>query len=176
MTKVRVAIQGKQEFDALVDEIINDFGIKDAKKILQRAAQESMRTVLESAKNRAPVDTGQLRASLRLRASKPNNRDKRSKYVNPTDTVIASVATSNVKQLRTLKFKNQKNTTNDVKQIGGTSDARVIAMEFGTAKVAAKPFLRPALEQNRESVLGSLKVTLKAALERYKAKQAKKRG
>lgn len=176
MSKVKVEIEGKQEFDELVAEIIRDFGEQDAKRILQVAAKKSMQTVLASAKMRAPVDTGQLQASLRLRAGKPSRRDKRSKYVSPTDTVIAQVSTATIKQLQTLKFKNQKNTSSNIKQVGGTSDARAIAMEFGTAKVAAKPFLRPALESNTQGVVGSLRDSLKSALEKYKSRYMKKRG
>lgn len=176
MSKVTVDIVGKREFDDLVKEIIDDFGEKDAKKILQIAAKKSMEQVLTSAKSRAPVDTGQLQASLRLRAGKPSRRDRRSKYVSPSDTVIATVTTATIRQLETLKFKNQRNTTSNIKQVGGASDARAIAMEFGTAKVAAKPYLRPALESNSGSVVSSLRDSLKSALEKYKARQARKRG
>jgi hypothetical protein len=47
-------------------------------------------------------------------------------------------------------------------------------MEFGTARVAAKPYLRPALERSSEGVASSLGESLKFSLEKYKAKQIKK--
>lgn len=174
MTKVTFSIEGKQEFDALMEEIITDFGVKDAKKILQKAAYESMRPVLQTAKLRAPVDTGQLAASLRLSAGKPTRKQKRSKYIEASDVVVATVSTSTVRQLEKMRFKNRKNEKNDILQVGGKSDARAMAMEFGTAKVQARPFLRPALESNKEKVASSLKDNLRMALEKYKAKQAKK--
>jgi len=174
MSKVTFSIEGKREFDDLLEQIVDDFGYKDARKILQKAAYESMRPVLYDAKLRAPMDTGQLSASLKLSAGKPTRKQKRSKYVNPTDAVIATVSTSTVKQLEKLRFKNRKNQKNDIAQVGGKSDARAIAMEFGTAKVAARPFLRPALESNKENVASSLADNLRSALEKYRAKQAKK--
>ena len=175
MSKVTFSVEGKQEFDDLVAEIINDFGKKDARKILQKAAYEAMRPVLYDAKLRAPVNTGQLSASLRLSAGKPTNKQKRSKYIESGDVVVATVSTSTIKQLAKLRFKNRKNEKNDILQVGGESDARAIAMEFGTAKVSAKPFLRPALDTNKETVASSLGSNLRSALEKYKAKQAKKR-
>jgi len=174
MSKVTFSIEGKREFDDLMEEIINDFGQKDARKVLQKAAYESMRPVLYDAKLRAPVDTGQLAASLRLSAGKPTRKQKRSKYVEPNDVVVATVSTSTVKQLQKLRFKNRKNEKNDILQVGGQSDARAMAMEFGTAKVSARPFLRPALESNKEKVASSLGDNLRSALEKYKAKQARK--
>jgi HK97 gp10 family phage protein len=175
MSKVTFSVEGKQEFDDLVAEIINDFGQKDAKKVLQKAAYESMRPVLYDAKLRAPIDTGQLAASLKLSAGKPTRKQKQSKYIEPGDVVVATVSTSTIKQLAKLRFKNRKNEKNDILQVGGKSDARAMAMEFGTAKISARPFLRPALESNKEKVASSLGSNLKSALEKYKAKQAKKR-
>lgn len=174
MTKVTFSIEGKKEFDDLMDEIVNDFGAKDARKILQKAAYESMRPVLYDAKLRAPIDTGQLAASLRLSAGKPTRKQKRSKYIENTDVVVATVSTSTVKQLQKLRFKNRKNEKNDILQVGGQSDARAMAMEFGTAKVSARPFLRPALESNKETVASSLGDNLRDALTKYKARQARK--
>jgi HK97 gp10 family phage protein len=174
MSKVTFSVEGKKEFDDLMEEIINDFGQKDARKVLQKAAYESMRPVLYDAKLRAPIDTGQLAASLRLSAGKPTRKQKRSKYVEPNDVVVATVSTSTVKQLQKLRFKNRKNEKNDILQVGGQSDARAMAMEFGTAKVSARPFLRPALESNKEKVASSLGDNLRSALEKYKAKQARK--
>lgn len=174
MTKVTFSVEGKKEFDDLIEQIINDFGQKDARKILQKAAYESMQPVLYDAKLRAPIDTGQLSASLKLTAGKPTRKQKRSKYIEAGDVVVATVSTSTVKQLAKLRFKNRKNEKNDIMQVGGQSDARAIAMEFGTAKVSARPFLRPALDSNKEKVANSLGSNLRSALEKYKAKQAKK--
>ena len=166
--------EGFQEFEDLLNEMSADFGEKDARKLLTRAVKQAMQPVLFSAKLNAPVDTGQLSASLQVEARKPSNKDKRSKYVDRTDAVIASVTTAPGWKLARMKFHNRKNLRNHIKQVGIASDMRAIAMEFGTANVAAKPFLRPALESNASGVLESLGDSLKTELERYKARAAKR--
>ena len=60
------------------------------------------------------------------------------------------------------------------KQKGINSDARAIAMEFGTANVAPQPYLRPALESNSSLIVNDLSGQIKTSIEKYKAKQARK--
>lgn len=171
MAKITFSVEGKREFDDLIEEIIDDMGEKDAKKILRKTVYEAMKPVLFDAKMRAPVDTGALQASLRINAGKPTRKQKRSKYISPTDVVIATVTTSTVKQLAKVRFKNRKNTNSNIQQIGVKSDARAIANEFGTANRGAKPFLRPALESNAQTVVNSLGDSLKSALTKYRSKK-----
>jgi len=52
-------------------------------------------------------------------------------------------------------------------------DGRTIANEFGTAKMPAKPFLRPALESNVPTVLASLSDDFGSSLEKYRSKHMK---
>lgn len=166
-----ISFEGFKEFEDLLDEFVEDFGQKDAKRILQRAVKSAMAPVLADAMRRAPVDTGALEASLRLEARKPNNRDRRSKYVDKLDVVISSVTTAPGWKLKKTKFKNQRTGKT---QVGVHSDMRAIAQEFGTANVPAKPYLRPALEANSAGVVDSLGESLKQEIERYKAKAAKR--
>lgn len=169
--KVRIAFYGQAEFTQVIREMQNDFGEKDQKKILSTAMRVAMKPVLEKAKSLVPQDTGALRASLRIEARKPTSKDKRSVYVSPTDTVIGTVTTASGKQLAKKNFKNIKT---GKKQKGIPSDARGIANEFGTVRMAAKPYLRPALETSSPQLLDSLTMSLRTALIKYKAKPPKK--
>lgn len=164
-------VEGAKEFEALVKEMQNDFDEKDQKKILAKAVRKSMASVLSTAKALVPTDTGALRASLRLEVRKPSRRDKRSKYVMPTDVVIGNVTTAPGSVLAKKSFKNLK--TNKV-QTGIKSDARAIANEFGTANMPAKPYLRPALESQGGTVVNNLGSSLRDALQKYRAKLAKR--
>lgn len=168
---VTFKVEGIKEFEDLLKEIQDDFGEKDSKKILNKAVRKSMAYVLNTAKTMTPVDTGALRASLRLEVRKPSRKDKRSKYVEPTDIVIGNVTTAPGSVLAKKKFMNVK--SGKIQQ-GIDSDARAIANEFGTAKMPAKPFMRPAMESQGGNVVGSLSSSLKSVLEKYRAKQAKK--
>lgn len=176
---VKFGITGGRELVALLNQMQVDFGAKDAQGILTAAVRLSMAPVLATSRTLAPVDTGQLRASLHIEARRPRRRDLNSKYVKSTDAVIAIVTTASIKRLeRGFKvydvegsYKAKKDKT---KKIVGKSDARAVAMEYGTANVAARPFLRPALESNAGAVVNSLSNTLKIALEKYKVRQARK--
>jgi HK97 gp10 family phage protein len=168
---VTFKVEGMKEFDSLLKEIQDDFGEKDSKKILNKAVRQSMGYVLNAAKSQAPVDTGGLRASLRLAVRKPTRRDKRSRYIENTDIVIGQVTTAPGNVLAKLKYKNAKT---GEKTIGMESDARALANEFGTANMPAHPFLRPAMESQAQATISSLSNSLKSVLEKYRAKQAKK--
>jgi HK97 gp10 family phage protein len=170
-SRVKFKIEGFKEFEDLLTEIQEDFGPKDQRKILNNAVKMSMASVLNTARRMVPADTGALRASLRLEVRKPSGRDRRSKYVAPGDIVIGSVTTAPGNVLAKKTFKNLKT---GEKQKGIPSDARAIANEFGTANMAAKPYLRPAMEVEKNNVVNDLGSMLSVALQKYKAKQAKK--
>lgn len=170
-TSVNVEFEGFKEFDELAGKIANDFGFKDAQNIMVAAARLAMRSALVSAQAAAPVDTGGLRQSLQIEARKPRSKDRRSKYISRNDVAIALITTAPGTKLAKKKFVNQRT---GQAQVGIKSDARATAMEFGTANVPAQPFLRPALESNSKTVTNDLGKSLAQALEKYKARQAKK--
>ena len=168
---ISVQFEGIEEFSQMLDQMKDDFSEKDSKKILNNAVKLAMQPVLSKAQSLVPIDTGALRASLRIEARKPTSRDKRSIYVNPTDVVIGTVTTAPGSVLKKKKFVNQRT---GQKETGIASDARAVANEFGTAKMAGRPFMRPAMETSTQPVLNSLAQSLKTALDKYQAKQAKK--
>jgi HK97 gp10 family phage protein len=167
---VTFKVEGIKEFEDLLKEIQDDFGEKDAKKILNKAVRHSMGHVLNAAKNLVPIDTGALRASLRLEVRKPTRKDKRSRYVENSDIVIGNVTTAPGNVLARTKFTNVKT---GQKQKGIKSDARAIVNEFGTAKLPARPYLRPAMESQAPTTVSSLGSSLKMALEKYRSKKMK---
>jgi HK97 gp10 family phage protein len=166
-----VAIVGADELREVFQELANDFGPKDSRNILIRGVREAMVPALETAKANVPVDTGALRASLRIEARKPNKRMKASKYINESDTVVATVTTAPGNVLARTTFMNMRT---GKKQKGIKSDARAIAAEFGTANVEPRPFLRSALESNSTVIVENLSTTLRKSIDRYKARQAQR--
>ena len=172
-TAFKVEFEGAAELDALFRQISNDFGAKDASKMMRNAVRQSMKPVLNTARSLAPKDTGALAASLQVETRIPNRKDKGSKYIYPGDVVIGAVTTPSGEKLAKTAFKNLKSGSK-FKQVGIKSDARATVMEFGTVHTPAKPYLRPALEKNSSAVASSLGESLKKALKKYKAKQAKR--
>jgi HK97 gp10 family phage protein len=182
-TVFKVEFEGFKETEELFRQITNDFGAKDASNIMRNAVRKSMKPVLNTAKNLAPKDTGAMAASLQVETRIPSKKDLRSKYIERGDSVIGLVTTASGKTLAKGSFKNIKTGQKQkydylVKIIKGkdviSADQRTSAMEFGTSKVAARPYLRPALERSAATVAGSLGESLKFSLEKYKAKQIKK--
>ena len=187
-TIVTMKWEGFKEFEALLDEITEDFGEKDSKKILQNACRTAMIPVLNSARSNLEthgnVDTGQLLASLQLEARKPNKKDKHSRYTSPTMVMISRVTVApggkfypdgdlgGKSKLLKKQFKNKKTGAKEHMH----SDARAFAIEFGTAKWhkgEGMPFIRPALESNAQAVTDSLVNSLKQALSKYQSKHKK---
>ncbi len=168
MSNVKVSFVGFDEFGKLLKEMQSDFNESDQKKILTNAVRKAMQPVLSQARALAPVDTGALRASLRVEARKPSRKDKKSIYVKTSDVVIATVTTAPSNVLAKKQFLNHKT---GKKQKGIPSDARAIANEFGTAKHGAKPYMRPALESQTGIVLDDLAGSLRLALLKYKSRK-----
>lgn len=177
---VSFGFSGGQELIDLLNQMQIDFGEKDAKNILTSAVRTAMKPVLATAQSLVPVDTGLLRRGLWIEARRPRAKDYRSKYVKRTDAVIALVTTKpippKIKKEATAKF--GLGTSNEKKKYyesrGYYYDARAVAMEWGTVNVTKRSYLRPALESQGQNVVNSLGENLKTALEKYKAKQARK--
>lgn len=151
---VSFKLEGIGSVYAAFEELANEIGDKKAtSKILVPAVREAMKPVLAKARADAPVDTGGLRRSLQVEARRPNRKDKRSKYIVSTDTVISLVTTAPGKKLA---------------KMGIASDARAIAQEFGTARHPAHPYLRAALESQSTSVVNNLAGILARRIDKYK--------
>jgi HK97 gp10 family phage protein len=170
-TTIKVEFEGFAETANLFKQITNDFGVKDASNIMRSAVRLSMKPVLIKARALVAKDTGALAQSLQVETRKPGKKDFRSKYIFAGDVVIGAVTTASAKKLAKLKFNNIKT---GQKQVGTKSDARAMVLEFGTANMSPRPYLRPALESSAAQVTGTLGKSLGVALEKYKAKQVKR--
>lgn len=183
MANAKFHFEGYKEFDELLTQMEKDFSEKDVKGVLRKAVRKAMAPALAAAQGAVSVDTGALRASLQIEARKPTNKDKRSKYVSDGDVAIGLVSTAPGYKLARLKYFNERKTKSGVnemlkargiKHYGMKSDARANALEFGTAKMAPRPFLRDALKNSASEVLRVLGQSLKIELERYKQRQIRR--
>jgi len=145
---VTYKIEGLKEVLVAFDELASEIGDKKAtSKILIPAAREAMKPVLTMAQMNAPKDTGDLSRTLQIEARRPTKRDLRSKYINPTDTVIAVVTTKAFPKKKKKEFYEanaslyasdkgayRKKLKESKTMAGVLSDARAIAQEFGTGR------------------------------------------
>ena len=151
---VSIKLEGVGSVQAVFRELADEIGDKKANsKILIPAVREAMKPVLAKAIGEAPEDTGGLKRSLQIEARRPNRKDKRSKYIANTDTVISLVTTASGKKLAKLGIK---------------SDARAMAQEFGTARNPKHSYLRVALESESQNTVNTLAGILARRIDKYK--------
>ena len=155
MYKIEVKTEGFEELERQLKELAEGYRSDlVARNTLVKAAKEAMVPVWQTSTALAAYDEKNvsgihMRDTIRLDARIPNDRDRMSEYVNETDAAIAVVS---------------------VKR-----SAVSLANEFGTAKMAARPFLIPALEDNIQNVLNKLKSELSYLIPAY-AKKLRRRG
>lgn len=181
------AVYGAEELAYLLEQISKEYGVESAdKNVLIPAAKDAMKIVLESAKSKLVpghgYDTGQLKRTLRVDARLARSKDRRSRYVSETDLVIAQVSVlldkkgNDVSDGRAMFVEyGTKNHNKTIATPKGLSKRAIKAMqrEFGTVRMAARPYLRPALEENQNKVVDKLKANIQTQIQKYKAKQAK---
>ena len=156
--KLTFELEGFADFEQQLREIADGFrGDLVARNTLVPAAKIAMESVYNSAVSRAPVgdkprddkNPFHMRDTIRLDARIPNEKDKRSEYVNETDAAIAVVSVK--------------------------KSAVSLAQEFGTSKIPAHPFLRISLQQDSGTVLDALKSQLSGRIPDYAAKLARRK-
>jgi hypothetical protein len=179
---VTIKLEGLGEVDKALRQLEADFGQKESsKRVLVPAVRESLQPVLMQAIANAPKDTGGLALSLQVEARRPTARDRRSKYITQTDTVIGAITTASAKKLASMsEGKGLLMARRKLKKLGFEnanafmgveSDARAIAQEFGTAGKPRSGYLRPALEANAQSTVNRLALILARRINEFRSKR-----
>lgn len=178
---VSLKLEGIGNVYLAFEQLANEIGDKKAtSKVLVPSVREAMKPVLARAQANAPMDTGGLRLSLQVEARRPTKRDRRSKYITQTDTVIASVTTASGKKL--AKMSEGKGLLRARKRLiklgasaeqaeafsGFESDARAMSQEFGSSRNSAQPYLRPAIESMAQETVNTLGKVLGRRIEQFK--------
>lgn len=140
--------EGFEDFEALLVQMGKDFGYKETtRNVLTKSAKTAMEATLLPAKLMARSNTGKMRETIRVDARIPNEGDKKSAYYQQGDAVVAVLSAK--------------------------QSSVSLGEEFGTAKKAGHPFLRPALENNQEVVLRRLSSALAYTLNAYRSRKMK---
>jgi HK97 gp10 family phage protein len=133
-------------------------GPKDGQKALRAAGRKAFKPVLDAAKAKAPIDTGLLRDHIRIVTQAP----KDGAGVAVVGLRIAKAKTGAPDSERPLDYQ--------------SPHWRWHFIEKGTSKKAARPFLRPALDENADVVVTTLKGELAKVIERVRKRRAKAAG
>lgn len=163
---------GTTGFDDLfkrMDKLADEIGKGKTDSIWKKAMGFAIAPVYEQARSNASahVDTGQLLDHIYMKVHRPQARDKSS--LSYRGEMFLARVTLNPKrddsQAKTTLSKGGRFRTAWKNRPVG------LAVEFGTAKVAARPFLRPALDANIQNVQDRLKVSVWAAISKIAEKK-----
>ena len=148
-----VKIEGFQELFKAMDELSEEIGKGKTDSIWRNALTQAFEPVLEAAKSRAPRDTGQLVDHMYLKAHRPQNRDKASKYYETGETWMVRVTASPRREESIKKtFLTKRGKFKDY----FVNPPVAVSQEFGNAKTSAHPFMRISLESNASQVFSRL--------------------
>ena len=166
-------ITGLKETLQLFQDLENEIGDKTARsKVLIPSVREAMKPVLAMAKSLSPKDTGLLERTLTIVARRPTRNDKKSKYINQGDSVVAIVTTKPIP--KKLRQQTAGMTRSEKQKVYASKnslyDARAVANEFGTARMTAQPFMRVSLASQSPMVATKLGEILNQNILKYRSK------
>lgn len=140
---MRIKVEGLAELGAAMRSLSSDV----QKKIARAATNAGAQAIRKIAVTKAPKDTGNLRKNIIV------------KRIPPNETNLASQHIVTVRQGRLTDRQKER----------GLEDAFYAKfVEFGTVKMSAQPFLRPAFDQGKEPAVQAIKQRLKARIDKAK--------
>ena len=125
---------------------------KLGEKVLNGALYAGAKLVVDDAKVKVPVRTGELRRNIRARRATKKQRG------DLTAAVVVGVRRLTKKQIASIRKKKGRE---------NASDAFYWRfLEFGTSKMAARPFLRPAFESRKTAAALLIKDEIRKRIEK----------
>lgn len=134
-----MSLSGFRELAAALREL----GPRVAKNALRRSVSSGAAVIRDAAKSNAPEDTGKLKRAIGIKRSKDARGEMSAKY-----------------QVFVRQAKNGSIGQKNVKAYGKFDAFYARWIEFGTSKMPAQPFLRPAFESQKENAVESIKEKL----------------
>ena len=154
-----VQVRGLSE----LGEALNLFGQKIALKYLRAATSDAAAVFRDDAKARAPVLTGAMRDAIAI-FKRPNPAPNAVKYAVGVGKLRIS------KKIRGL-LRRSKTLDNHIIAAGNEFYWRFV--EFGTSKMKARPFLRPALVAMTPAAIEKFRLTLSLGVDQAARDAAK---
>ena len=138
---IKVRLEGIEELKKIFKQL--DREVK--KQIYEKAVQEGAEMVVQTAKAKVPVDTGALKESIKIIESKAGEKGSFSKVGSDIAIHKRDAVT---------------------RQAHGYYS---FFTEYGTSRMPARPFIRPALDENSQKIKDKFIEVLKSEVERYNA-------
>jgi len=155
VSSVQLKLEGFRELQEQLEKLKG----LTARKVLASAAGAAMKPVLEGAREKVPVESGALRDSLRLAV--------RTQVEGAATAVEAGVSARRGKVSGEIEIAEGLFEKLTMHWAGW----RWHFAELGTSRQRAHPFLRPAMDERKETVLAILKDRLTRGIQRALARQ-----
>lgn len=136
---ISVSIKGGAEIAAKLKRLSDDV----AGKALENAVVSGALLIQNAAKKKAPVRTGNLRRSIHI-----GGHSDQSELADSTGGDLGG----------------NKNDGKSAEVLVGTDVVYAASHEFGRGNLAARPYMRPALDENKEKVVKEIGEALKDLL------------
>ena len=138
---VTVRVEGLRELGERMKGLSEDVN----KRIARAATAAGAVVIRNAAQKNAPVDTGNLQKNIIV------------KRLPKGESTLTSEHIVTIRKGRLTKKQKEK----------GLGDAWYgVLVEYGTAKMAAQPFMRPAFDQNKEAAVNAIKDRIKSRIDR----------
>ena len=142
MSEITMEIEGLKELDALLRKLPE----RVAGNALAAAVASGARVIRDDAIARAPVDTGAMQAQIYTKRVRASNAFER--------TSIVGVRGGKAKYANNKRNRQQGRAGKEYANGGKTYYWRFV--EFGTSKMAAHPFLRPAFDAKQNEAVKAI--------------------
>lgn len=163
-------VEGFDDLYKAMDALAEEIGKGKTDRIWKRSLGVAMEPVLAQVKANAPVDSGQLQDHVYMKVHRPMGRDKQSaSYQGEVFMARVSVSPKREDSVERTVLNKRGNF-----QSYGLHRPVALSQEFGNAKQAARPFIRPALQSNYDLVIQRLGQAIWYEIEW--GKYAKKKG
>lgn len=141
-----------------------------ARNVLLRALKKAAQPIADHARRVVPVDSGMLRDSIKV-SSRVRNRTGLAEY---SETLRGGGTTAEARTaLRAARRAGGAGESRAEVSVGPTAPHAHL-VEFGTVKMVAEPFMRPAWEDEQDGALINIKSELSAEIDRAVARAARK--
>lgn len=140
-------IEGLADLEAALIGLREEFDLSrsTAKNTIKRALTDAAEPIRSDAEARAPVLSGTLQASVIVSTKLSRRQKSQNKMESPVEVYV-----------------------------GPGPLPQAITQEFGAAQHGPQPFMRPAFDTNKMSVMNSLKDAIAAQIEKTRARLARK--
>lgn len=168
MAREVVHIEGLRELEQTLSELPK----ATARNVLRRVLTKRAQPIVDTAKQLVPVDSGQLRDSIAV-STKLGTKAGKSEFAAAMRAGLGTEAA--VQAMRDARRAAQGQGSFAEVYVGPGRLPHAHMVEFGTSKMAPRPYLRPAWDSHKEGILDGIREDLWAEILKSAARLARRR-